>query len=279
MELEQRLRVAIRDCHFRCAFQPKIDIHSQQVIGLEALIRWHDEAGEISPPGNFIGLAVDLGLINAITNLVLSETIKAMDKIDEAFGRNVTISINVAAKQAGEIEFMKSFVEALKNTGRPERFILEVTEDAFVTTSQFQTHIIPILREAGVRVSIDDFGTGYSSLSALADIAVDEVKIDRSFITEIHQRPRNQSVLKAIESLGHALDITVIAEGVETFEELVYLQTATRIRYAQGYYFAKPFFIENERQTAFSAIELRPPEISRNTPNVRARSSSRGSRW
>ena len=279
MELEQRLRVAIRDRHFRCAFQPKVDIQSQQVIGLEALIRWCDDAGVISPPGDFIGLAVELGLIDAITHLVLAESIKAMDKIDDAFGRDVTISINIAAKQACEIEFMNPFVQSLKDTGRPERFILEVTEDAFVAAGQFQTRIMPILRDAGVRVSIDDFGTGYSSLSVLADIAVDEVKIDRSFITAIHQRPRNQSILKAIESLGHALGITVIAEGVETFEELAFLQAATRIRYVQGYYFAKPFFIENERQSASAGVELRPAESSRTAPNVRTRSSSRASRW
>ncbi len=279
MELEQRLRVAIRDRHFRCAFQPKVDIHSQLVVGLEALIRWCDEAGEISPPGNFIGLAVELGLIDSITNLVLAESVKAMDKIDDIFGRDVTISINVAAKQACKIEFMKPFVESLEATGRPERFILEVTEDAFVAAGQFQKHIIPILRNAGVRVSIDDFGTGYSSLSALADIAADEVKIDRSFITSIHQRPRNQSVLKAIESLGHALGINVVAEGVETFEELAYLQAATRIRYAQGYYFAKPFFMGNEAQSAFAGVELRPPEVSRSTPNMRTRASSRTARW
>jgi c-di-GMP phosphodiesterase Gmr len=279
MELEQRLRMAIRDRHFCCAYQPKVDIHSQKVIGLEALIRWRDEAGDISPPGNFIGLAVELGLIDTITNMVLAESIKAVDRIDDAFGHDVTISINVAAKQACEYEFMKPFVESLKKTGYPERFILEVTEDAFVAAGKFQTHIIPILREAGVRVSIDDFGTGYSSLSTLAEIAVDEVKIDRSFITAIHQRPRNQSVLKAIESLGRVLGITVVAEGVETFEELAFLQAATSIRYAQGYYFSKPFFIENERQSSFSGVELRPPELSRSTPNMRARASSRTSRW
>ena len=87
-----------------------------------------------------------------------------------------------------------------------------------------------MLRELGVRVSIDDFGTGYSSLSALADITADEIKVDRSFITAIHQRPRSQSVLRTIESLGHALGMTIVAEGIETFEELAYLQAATRIR-------------------------------------------------
>jgi EAL domain-containing protein (putative c-di-GMP-specific phosphodiesterase class I) len=100
------------------------------------------------------------------------------------------------------------------------------------------------LREIGVRVSIDDFGTGYSSLGALADITADELKVDRSFISSIHERPRSQSVLRAIESLGDALGMSIVAEGVETFEELAYLQAATRIRQVQGFYFSKPFFLE-----------------------------------
>jgi EAL domain-containing protein (putative c-di-GMP-specific phosphodiesterase class I) len=122
--------------------------------------------------------------------------------------------------------------------------MLEVTEDAFVETSLFQTEVVPVLRAAGVRVSIDDFGTGYSSLSVLSDITADEIKVDRSFITAIHQRPRSQSVLKAIESLSRAVGMTVVAEGVETLDELLYLQAATGIRYAQGFYFAKPMFVE-----------------------------------
>jgi cyclic di-GMP phosphodiesterase Gmr len=94
-------------------------------------------------------------------------------------------------------------------------------------------------------VSIDDFGTGYSSLGALADITADELKIDRSFITNIHKRARSQSVLKAIEALSEPLGMTVIAEGVETFEEAAYLQAATRIRYAQGFYYSKPVLLED----------------------------------
>src|SRR5205085_12206598 len=118
--------------------------------------------------------------------------------------------------------------------------------------------VLPMLREIGVRVSIDDFGTGYSSLSALADIPADELKVDRSFITSIHERPRSQSVLRAIESLGHALEMTIVAEGVETFEELAYLQAATRIRYAQGFYFSKPFFLEDGMGTSRVSFDGRP---------------------
>jgi c-di-GMP phosphodiesterase Gmr len=244
MELEQRLRLAIRDRQFRCAFQPKVDIKTHEVVGLEALVRWCDHRGEIQGPNEFISLAVELGLIDHITHLVLTEAVAAMDQIDEAYGP-VTVSLNVAAKQASNLVFMRSFIEALKATRRADRFMVELTEDAFIAKNQFQTEVLPLLREIGVRISIDDFGTGYSSLSALADITADEIKIDRSFITDIHLRPRSQSVLKAVESLSHALGMSVVAEGVETFEELAYLQAATRIRCAQGYYFARPFFLHD----------------------------------
>ena len=110
---------------------------------------------------------------------------------------------------------MRSFAQALEATGFPRRFMIEVTEDAFVAKTHFQTEILPIFRKLGVGISIDDFGIGYSSLSALADITADEIKIDRSFITDIHKRPRSQGILRAIESLSEALGMTVIAEGIE----------------------------------------------------------------
>jgi diguanylate cyclase (GGDEF)-like protein len=244
MAREQRLRLAVRDGRFCCAFQPKVDIRTQDVVGVEALIRLRDEDGVIQAPGDFVGLAVELGLIDDLTYLALAEIIKSMDLLDGTFGPHATISINVAAKQASDPKFMIGFCEELEATGCAGRFMVEVTEDAFVAHSEFPTRFLPMLREAGARVSVDDFGTGYSSLATLADITADEIKIDRSFITAIHQRPRSQSVLKAIEALSDSLGMTMIAEGVETFEEVAYLQAATRIRYAQGFYFAKPMFLE-----------------------------------
>jgi c-di-GMP phosphodiesterase Gmr len=113
---------------------------------------------------------------------------------------------------------------------------------------------MPMLRNFGIKVSIDDFGVGYSSLATLAGITADEIKVDRSFITNIHNRPRNQSVLKAVEALSNALEMTVIAEGIETYEELAFLQAATRIRYGQGYYFARPFLIDELGPKKRSAI-------------------------
>jgi c-di-GMP phosphodiesterase Gmr len=277
MKVEQSLRLAILEKRFCCAFQAKVDIRTEEIKGIEALVRLRDNEGVIQAPGAFVNLAVELGLIDALTHLVLAEIVKSIDLINQTFGHEATISINVAAKQAVNPDFMRPFAEALAATGFPRRFMIEVTEDAFVTKSHFQEQILPLFREIGVGVSIDDFGIGYSSLSALADITADELKIDRSFITDIHKRPRSQGILRAIESLSDALGMTMIAEGIESFEELAYLQGATRIRYAQGYYFARPIFLEELRPAIPLASEARTSLASRPAPDNRP-SYARGNR-
>ena len=269
MKVEQSLRLAILEKRFCCAFQAKVDIRTEEIKGIEALVRLRDDGGVIQAPGTFINLAVELGLIDELTHLVLAEIVKSIDLINETFGHDTSISINVAAKQAGNPEFMRPFALALEATGFPKRFMIEVTEDAFVAKTYFQDEILPIFRKLGVGVSIDDFGTGYSSLSALADITADEIKIDRSFITDIHKRPRSQGILRAIESLSEALGMTVIAEGIETFEELAYLQAASKIRYAQGFYFSKPIFLEELKPAVRILSDTRVSSASRPLPENR----------
>lgn len=269
MAVEQSLRQAILDKRFCCAFQPKVDIRTNEIKGIEALVRLRDDNGVIQAPSTFVDLAVELGLIDELTHLVLAEIMKSIDLINDTFGERASISINVAAKQAGSPEFMRPFCAALAATECPTRFMVEVTEDAFVAKAQFQKEILPMLRAIGVGISIDDFGIGYSSLSALADITADEIKIDRSFITDIHKRPRSQGILRAIESLSEALGMTVIAEGLETFEELAYLQTMTRIRYAQGYYFSKPIFLEELKPSLPAFSSGRPDAPGRHIEQAR----------
>jgi cyclic di-GMP phosphodiesterase Gmr len=278
MATEQSLRLAILDKRFCCAFQPKVDIRSLEIKGIEALVRLRNDDGVIQAPSTFINLAVELGLIDELTHLVLAEIMKSIDLIDETFGATASISINVAAKQAGNPEFMRAFARAIEETGCPTRFMVEVTEDAFVAKTHFQDDILPMFRALGVGISIDDFGVGYSSLSALADITADEIKIDRSFITDIHKRPRSQGILRAIESLSEALGMTVIAEGVETFEELAYLQAATKIRYAQGYYFSKPIFLEELQPQARTSSDLRGASSARPAADPRPAYSRAGGR-
>src|SRR5258707_8669622 len=136
MKVEQSLRLAILEKRFCCAFQAKVDIRTQDIKGIEALVRLRDDDGIIQAPGTFINLAVELGLIDELTHLVLAEIVKSIDLINESFGADTTISINIAAKQDRNPDFMRSLALALEATGYPARFMIEVTEDAFVAKTQ-----------------------------------------------------------------------------------------------------------------------------------------------
>lgn len=277
--LEQRLRLAIRDRRMCCAYQPKVAFRTGEVVGVEVLMRWRDEDGLIHAPGGMIELAVELGLMDELTHLIVNEAISSDHVLEAAFGADISISLNIAAKQPTNIPFMQSLFGALTQSGCAERYMLELTEEALLAKTEFKTHILPMFREAGTRVSIDDFGVGYSSLATLADLTAEEVKVDRSFITSIHSRPRSQSILKAIESLGNSLGMTVVVEGVETFEELAYLQAATRIQIAQGYYFARPLMLQDLGSQPFShgrsADAARSTEESRRNAAGRVRKAER----
>jgi diguanylate cyclase (GGDEF)-like protein len=244
MELEQRLRIATRERRFRAAFQPKVCIATRRTVGFEALVRWVEPDGTIHMPGTFIQLATELGLLDDITCIVLEQTAASMPELKARFGRDMTVSVNVSARQVEDAQFMRAFLGQLADSGVAESIVIELTEDALVATHRFQRAVLPALRGLGVRVSIDDFGTGYSSLSTLADITADEVKVDRAFISSIHSRVRSQGILRAIESLCSALDVAMVAEGVETEEELAYLRAHSSIAFAQGFLFAKPQFLE-----------------------------------
>lgn len=248
MSMEQRLRTAVRGRHFRTYLQPKISIKLGKIIGFEALVRWIEDDAEVMGPSEFIALATELGLIDAITHFVLDDVARYLPQFQGCFGEDISISINIAARQASDVPFMASLIDCLQAEGLTTSIILELTEDALVT-ERFQNQVLPRLREMGVRVSIDDFGTGFSSLSTLADITADEIKVDRTFISSIHERPRSQGILKAVESLCQALKIEVVAEGVETEEELTYLEEHTSIQLVQGYYFGKPQSIESLLET------------------------------
>ena len=243
--LEASLRAAIRDRRIGCAFQPKVDFRAGVVDSLEVLMRWRDEDGEWRSPGDFLDLAHSVGLTNDITKLVFEETLDSFDAIAETFRPDLNIGFNISARQAGDARFMRHFAEDLAKSGMAHRFVLELTEEAFLPATQFQTRVLPMLRDVGAKISIDDFGAGFSSLAMLADITADELKVDRSLITEIDRKPRNQTLLRAIELIGAALDMEVMVEGVETENELGYLRDHTAdLRVAQGFLFGRPIDLE-----------------------------------
>lgn len=243
LSLERCIRGALSNREFRCALQQKIDFRTRTIVGFEALSRWVDQSGAVHAPGEFLPLASELGVLDGITHLIVDDLIQHLPELDAKFGLATKYSINISAAQSMKMPFMLKLAQRIYDTGQAGRVILELTEESFAAIGPFQTHVLPMLREAGVSISIDDFGTGYSSLAKLADLTVDELKIDRSLVSSIHQRPRNQSILRAIESLGSALSVSVVAEGIETLEEQDYLINQTRLRLGQGYLFHKPEFI------------------------------------
>ncbi len=242
--LEQQLRHAIRDNQLVCALQPKVNIRSGQVCGFEALVRWRDDSGTIRAPGDFIPLAIEIGLIDDITYFMLNMIIKSFAALDSHFGEYITVSLNVSARQASDNNFMTALTDVLLYSNNANRIILELTEEAFVNTQELVTHTMPLLQTLGTGISIDDFGCGYSSLSILANTSPNEIKIDRSFITQIDKHAKNQDILRTIEALSKNLGMQVVAEGVETPEELAYLSRHTNIDIAQGFYFAPPMFLD-----------------------------------
>jgi diguanylate cyclase (GGDEF)-like protein len=237
---EQVLRRAVRQRRFRSVLQPKVDLRTMQVTGFEALARRVDDDGQLRPPAEFIALAAQLGLLAPITDIVLDEIVELLPALDAAYGDDTNISINISARRATDAETMRAFLRRLADTGQPERFVLELTEDALLHGAVFQREIVPLFREFGVRVSIDDFGTGYASLTTLLDITAHELKIDRAFICGVHERPRSQVIVQALAAASRALGVAIVAEGVETPQELAYLLSATPIATAQGYLFSRP---------------------------------------
>lgn len=244
MDLEQRLRSAIRNRLFHAAYQPKVDLFTGKVQGFEALIRWVQPDGKVHMPSDFIELATELGVLDELTHFMFDSVIADLPRLKHRFGGAITVSVNIGARQAGDVHFMDSIIRRIDaNLGR--QLVLELTEDALVAAHPFQKQVLPRLRELGVRVSIDDFGTGYSSLAMLSDVTVDEVKVDRAFVSGVQERSRSQGILRAIESLCGALQIDMVAEGVETPAELAYLREHSTIRCAQGYLFARPAFVDD----------------------------------
>ncbi|MBS0507216.1 MAG: EAL domain-containing protein [Proteobacteria bacterium] len=260
LTLEQRLRDAVAAGEFCCALQRKVDIRSGAITGFEALARWVDAQGNMRLPGQFLPLASELQLLDDIALQLVADLVRHLPRLDAMFGSDVRYSVNVSPAQAVDAAFMARLTQGLP-AGQAQRFIFEITEESLADTGPLEALVLPMLRRAGVRISIDDFGTGYSSLAKLAALTVDELKIDRSLIQTIHQRPRNQLVLRAIESLGTALGLAIVAEGIETEQEREFLLNNTAITVGQGFLFHKPQLIATLVDDGLAALGQSPSRL------------------
>ncbi|MDH5636853.1 MAG: EAL domain-containing protein [Nitrospinota bacterium] len=251
LEAETNLRKALdKDEMFAC-YQPKVDLKTGRIVGMEALIRWRRDGLDIVLPNEFIPLAEETGLILGLDEWMLGKACTFNRRIheggDEEFSVAVNVAVNVSAKAFESPDLVKSIQDVVALSGLPPRFIeLEVTESSIIRNMDQAVMVLSRLRELGFNISMDDFGTGYSSLSYLARLPINILKIDRSFIVDLAANPKSRSIAKAIVSMSHEMDIKVVAEGVENTEQLEYLR-GIDCDEVQGYLFCRPL-LENDME-------------------------------
>jgi Amt family ammonium transporter len=238
---ENELASAVEDGQMRAYFQPIVDVDSGALYGFEALARWdHPERGVIEP-AEFIGIAEEIGLIGEIGQWMLGETARRSVQWRSAdpHGR-MRFHVNVSADQLRNDEVVDQFVLTVTAAGAlPEQIVLEITESLFVGDVGAVADVLAELRAAGFHIAMDDFGTGYSSLASLHRFDIDVLKIDQAFVRNATGRPDHAAVLHAMVSLADNLGVAVVAEGVESADQLAELQ-AFGCRLSQGFYFARP---------------------------------------
>jgi diguanylate cyclase (GGDEF)-like protein/PAS domain S-box-containing protein len=238
--IEESLRRALERQEFALHYQPKIDLKTGEITGAEALLRWtHPTRGLISP-AEFIPVAEDCGLILPISKWVLREACKQARAWVDAGLPPVTMAVNVSAMDFRDDNFLERVFAVLSETGLDPQFLeLELTESVLMKRAESAASVLQTLRAKGVQVAVDDFGTGYSSLSYLRKFPINALKIDQSFVHQITTTPDDTAIVTAVISMGRSLKLRVVAEGVETQEELAFLQDL-QCDEAQGFYFGRP---------------------------------------
>ena len=237
--LESELHAALQKGEFELYYQPKVDTATGRINSAEALIRWHHPQRGLVPPGEFIPVAEECGLLDAIGEWVLLEACRQARSWQQQGLRPLRIAVNLAPSQFRLTNLAEQIRSALAASGlAPNLLEIELTETAVMSDAEESIHILEAISRMGVLVSVDDFGTGYSSMSYLRRFPIDKLKIDRCFVDQMTRRAEDASIVRAIISLAHSLRLKVIAEGVETPEQLKLLAELGCDQY-QGYYFSR----------------------------------------
>lgn len=237
--MEASLRQALERNEFFLHYQPKLDLRSGSIVGAEALIRWRSPDGQLVPPARFIPIAEDCGIIVSITRWVLLEACRQARAWQDAGLPTHTIAVNVSALDFRRAEFLETVRMALNDSGLEPRYLeIELTESVLMQNLESTRATIGDLKAMGVRLAIDDFGTGYSSLSYLRRFPVDVLKIDQSFVRDISTDANDAAIVGAVIAMGKSLDMRVVAEGVETQDQLQFLRDH-HCDEAQGFYFSR----------------------------------------
>jgi len=270
--LETALRHALQRNEFALHYQPKVDMASGQITGVEALLRWtHPDLG-VLPPGQFIPLAEEIGLIVPIGRWVLKEACVQNMAWQRRGLRPVSMAVNLSPRQFADDNLLQDIDEALAASGMsPVLLQLEVTESMVMRNVPRAIKVLNAIQSRGIRLAIDDFGTGYSSMSLMKQFPIDTIKIDRSFVRDLPNDTEDQAIAQAIISMGKALGMTIIAEGVETIEQETFLREHACDE-MQGFLFSKPLPSEQladllrPRRCLFRRRCSRPPPTALKRP-------------
>jgi diguanylate cyclase (GGDEF)-like protein len=252
LELENKLRRALERQQFTLHYQPRVDMETHRIVGAEALIRWQLSEFEIVPPSRFIPVAEEIGLIAPIGKWVLRTACEQNKAWQDAGFPPFVISVNVSARQFRQENFVQIVADVLAQTGLEARYLeIELTESAVMHDAEQFIAMLGELNALGVQISLDDFGTGYSSLSYLKRLPVDRLKVDRSFVQDIATDVDDATIVRTIIALGHNLGLKVVAEGVETEQQLEFLRS-NHCDELQGYYFATPLPVGDFARAVFT---------------------------
>jgi EAL domain-containing protein (putative c-di-GMP-specific phosphodiesterase class I) len=240
LALESNLRRAIQNEEFLVHYQPRVSVDSLTITGVEALVRWQHPTQGLIPPAEFIPLAEDTGLIVPIGEWVLrTACLQGRRWQDEGFAP-IQIAVNISARQFHDQDLAQTVIRILEETGLSPKYLdLELTESSIMQDAEFAAAMLSRLKSMGINISIDDFGIGTSSLASIKRLPIDALKIDKSFVMEATRDPDDAQLVMAIIMLAHNLRLKVIAEGVETEDQLRFLQLL-RCDEIQGYFFSKP---------------------------------------
>ncbi len=240
LAMERELRLALRNNEFSLMYQPQVSLRTGEVVGVEALLRWNSARLGQVPPANFIPLAEETGLIVPIGEWVLRQACLEGKQIGDAIGRELCVAINLSPRQFRQNNLLQVIEQALQHSGLAARNLeIEITENTLMIGSTANLEMLQKIRELGGRIAIDDFGTGFCSFSYLLEYKVDRLKIDQSFVRRAVMDVNAAAVVRAVLAMSHGLNIKVVAEGVETDEQLQFLRRR-RCDEAQGYLFARP---------------------------------------
>lgn len=256
LELNGELRNAAESGHLHLMYQPIVKLETQRVVGVEALLRWHHPSRGIIPPTLFIPMAEESGTIVQIGRWVIRTALSHAQSFPEE--TPLRINVNVSARQIEEPDFVDFVASELERSGLPpSRLVLEITESLILEDLNVAIARLDAIKELGVRIAIDDFGTGYSSLSHLKRLPVDQLKIDRSFISDGFDNEQGSSFVRAIIELGATLGLDTVAEGIEDLQQMEWLRTAG-CHYGQGYLFSRPLALKDLLSALRSDANVEP---------------------